>query len=681
VVKRDEDMESSLVDIVLNRLEGKPLAEPAADLLLAALDSDESLSAQLGGQAAERSAHGGPESEAKPEPAGAYLKSLTVGGFRGIGQAATLNLQPGPGLTVIVGRNGSGKSSFAEALEVLLTGELKRWEKLSAVWRQGWRSMHQPDQAEIAAEILMDGAGPAQVQRTWPAGADFTGSSASVQIPGQKSEGLERLGWSQALADYRPFLSHSELEAFFGSPSGLYELLASVLGLEDMTLAAGRLAQARLAREHALRDLKRKLPGLLVMLEDAGDERAGPILDALSGSWDLAAAQRGATGAGAATGGSDLARLRGLAQLAAPAPADVRAAVTALQNAVSGLDAVAGSPAGQARELAGLLTAALNHHRAHGDGDCPVCGRPGALTTRWHQDTRAQVNRLTEQAQAAESAELAASDARRLAVALLQPPPPALTEAPLPGVDPAPALVAWQAWARPPDNAAAATADGLRALARHLDHALEPLQAAVGTICDQATAIYSERQDAWSPVAAAVCTWCTEAEGALDGLAPVPAIKDAEKWLKAATDDIRNERLAPLARQARSIWGMLRQESNVDLGAIRLAGSSTQRRVDLQVSVDGAPGSALGVMSQGKVNALALAVFLPRARLPESPFRFLVIDDPVQAMDPAKVDGLARVLEKAAADRQVIVFTHDNRLTQAVRQLRRSPRANTILGY
>jgi hypothetical protein len=75
-------------------------------------------------------------------------------------------------------------------------------------------------------------------------------------------------------------------------------------------------------------------------------------------------------------------------------------------------------------------------------------------------------------------------------------------------------------------------------------------------------------------------------------------------------------------------------------------------------------------MSQGEVNALALAVFLPRARLPASPFRFLVIDDPVQAMDPAKVDGLARVLDKAASDRQVIVFTHDNRLVQAVRQLR-----------
>ena len=38
-------------------------------------------------------------------------------------------------------------------------------------------------------------------------------------------------------------------------------------------------------------------------------------------------------------------------------------------------------------------------------------------------------------------------------------------------------------------------------------------------------------------------------------------------------------------------------------------------------------------------------------------------------MDPAKVDGLARVLESTASGRQVIVFTHDNRLAQAVRHL------------
>jgi hypothetical protein len=74
-------------------------------------------------------------------------------------------------------------------------------------------------------------------------------------------------------------------------------------------------------------------------------------------------------------------------------------------------------------------------------------------------------------------------------------------------------------------------------------------------------------------------------------------------------------------------------------------------------------------MSQGEINALALSIFLPRATMTASPFRFLVIDDPVQAMDPAKVDGLAKVLNKVAKDRQVIVFTHDNRLAAAIRDL------------
>lgn len=47
----------------------------------------------------------------------------------------------------------------------------------------------------------------------------------------------------------------------------------------------------------------------------------------------------------------------------------------------------------------------------------------------------------------------------------------------------------------------------------------------------------------------------------------------------------------------------------------------------------------------------------------------MVIDDPVQAMDPSKVDGMARVLSQVAEDRQVVVFTHDNRLPDALRNL------------
>jgi energy-coupling factor transporter ATP-binding protein EcfA2 len=662
-------MDDVLLGIVVRRLDAVPLAGPAADLLLAALESDESLAAQLGGEP--RPESGAPVDMTSPQAAGAYLQSLTVSGFRGIGAPATLEVAPRPGLTLVVGRNGSGKSSFAEALEVLLTGNLRRWDKLSVVWRQGWRSVHQPDAARISAEFLVEGAGVAVIQRTWPRGADFTRSSAWVQVAGEKQAGIERLGWTTALADYRPFLSHSELEAFFGSPSGLYELLASVLGLEDLTLAAARLAQARKVREAALGEVKKRLPDLLARLEAADDERAAACHRALAGrSWDLAAARSVAGGRQLEPIGGELDRLRRLAVLTSPAADAVRDAANELRRAAADLDATAGTAAGRARALADLLTAALRHHDAHGDGDCPVCGRSGALTSQWRRATEEEVARLTSEAQAADDAERTAAKARRLATSLIQPPAEVLlAEAPLPGVDTTAARAAWQRWASPPEAASAGGAAGLRVLAGHLDQALEPFTEQLGQLVARASAEVSRRDDSWIPFAAEVSSWCADAAAAQEGLAPVAEIKAAERWLKGATDDIRNERLAPLADEARAIWAMLRQESNVDLGTIRLAGSATQRHVELNVSVDGAPGSALGVMSQGEVNALALSVFLPRATLPASTFRFLVIDDPVQAMDPAKVDGLARVLQRTAADRQIIVFTHDNRLAQAVRQL------------
>ena len=142
-----------------------------------------------------------------------------------------------------------------------------------------------------------------------------------------------------------------------------------------------------------------------------------------------------------------------------------------------------------------------------------------------------------------------------------------------------------------------------------------------------------------------------------------------EGLYKQAEAKVRTERFQPIADRSAKLWEGLRQQSNVNLERVSLEGQTTQRRVDLDVTVDGSATSALGVMSQGELHALALALFLPRVTAPESPFRFLLVDDPVQAMDPARVDGLARVLNDVAEDRQVIVFTHDDRLPSACRRL------------
>lgn len=660
-------MDDVLLEIVLERLEKDPLADEATNLLLAALENEESLSAQLSGEAAGRPS-AAPVGVAPPEPAGAYLRSLTVNGFRGIGSAATLELEPGPGLTVVVGRNGSGKSTFAEGLEVLLTGELKRWQEVkAAVWREGWRNLHGPGQVRLSADLLLETAGSATAERSWDSDAGFAESRAAVQVSGQKRADLSRLGWQDALVTYRPFLSHSELEAFLRGPSQLYDLLSSVLGLDGLDLAEKYLAAARKEREDAVKAVNADLPGLLGLLGSVDDERARSCHDTLgSRKRDLRHALAIATGSPTVQPDGEIGRLQLLSQLTLPTREQADDAAAALRTAADALALAAGSETGQALELAKLLGSALEHYHVHGTGPCPVCGCAGALDEQWRERTEQEITRLKTQASQAQQAHAAAADAHSKARELFLPVPSVLTGPPIGPAEPQSAGLAWAAWVKHPDQGGQ---DGLRQLAAHIELAWPALSQAVAALASSAESELRAREDRWAPVAKDVVAWCKRAQDADAMAQAVPALKAAIAWLKSAINDIRNDRLAPLGEQARAIWSRLRQESNVDLGAIRLSGSANRRQVDVKVTVDGAPGMALGVMSQGEVNALALSIFLPRATIAASPFRFLVIDDPVQAMDPAKVEGLARVLEDVSRSRQVLVFTHDDRLPEAVRRL------------
>jgi hypothetical protein len=90
--------------------------------------------------------------------------------------------------------------------------------------------------------------------------------------------------------------------------------------------------------------------------------------------------------------------------------------------------------------------------------------------------------------------------------------------------------------------------------------------------------------------------------------------------------------------------------------------------VQIGATIDGADAGGMAVLSQGELHALALSLFIPRATMASSPFRFLILDDPVQAMDPAKIDGLVDLLGELATDRQVVVLSHDDRLPAAIRR-------------
>jgi hypothetical protein len=240
------------------------------------------------------------------------------------------------------------------------------------------------------------------------------------------------------------------------------------------------------------------------------------------------------------------------------------------------------------------------------------------------------------------------------------------TVSPLPDVDDpelttlSSAIEARAAWV-------AAPTDDL-SLADHLVATESLLIDAYSELRDQANQLVGNREDLWGPLALRLGQWVTHKQQQMEQEPRAAELKQALDWLKDNAAVLRNERLEPLADRAREIWATLRQESNVGLDAIRLEGEATRRRVELDADVDGVKAGAFGVMSQGELHALALALFLPRATAPESPFRFVVLDDPIQAMDPTKVEGFVTVMQKLAVDRQVIVLSHDDRLPAAVRR-------------
>ena len=256
--------------------------------VLAACEGRDALNQQLGGaKPAQRSTR---LSTAIPvvEPPGAYLRSITVEGFRGIGPRTTLTLKPGPGLTLVVGRNGSGKSSFAEGLEFLLTGRNRRWDERPTAWKDGWRNLHHKNTALIA-EFSSKAPARRSSRASGRLEADLHESEATWQPHGKPKKPLGDLGWDTALTAYRPFLPYSELgDLLTDKPAALHDALSKVLGLEDLTDAQKLLQEARLARQHQVEEVAERLDPLLTRLQEivdaAADGRASAMLKALTAS-------------------------------------------------------------------------------------------------------------------------------------------------------------------------------------------------------------------------------------------------------------------------------------------------------------------------------------------------------------------------------------------------------------
>ena len=640
------------IDRAMQRLDHTSLDSDVADIARRALQATRS-SASLEGT--------------DDTPAGAYLRSMSVAGFRGIGERADLEVQPGPGLTLVVGRNGSGKSSFADALEFLLTGDAMRWSKRTADWKKGWRNLHAGQDTVIDAEFLVpDEANPVTLHYAWGSSDAIEGGAGWAQPLGRPRTSLAEFGWLDAAESARPFLSYSEVGTMLEQgPSKLYDAMSKILGLDALVIASEELRHDRLARSKAIKAAESELTeSVLPRLRESDDPRAQRCAVAFdSPVWDLETV-REILGGDIGTGASeDIGLLRATAGVRIASPEHVDLLAADARDAIARRDDLAGTDTQRAAALGDLLKRATKFHDDHDSLDCPVCGSIGVLDEAWHNSAQASIVRLE-----AEAAEVRSAD-RRVVEAFAsfrdaaRPAEGRYDALSVLGVD-TERLIAAQDHL----NDALGAADG-PVMLEQVTATFTAYADALELVKSQAQAEADRRNDAWRPLALELSGWLTRGMQAQEDKDAVADIHKAEKWIRQIAAEIRTERFEPIAAQAQAVWSQLSLNSNVELRDLVLSGTTTTRRLNIDVTVDGVEGVALGVMSQGELHSLALSLFLPRATLDESPFRFVVIDDPVQAMDPSRVDGLARVFADIAQERQVIVFTHDDRLPEAFRRL------------
>ncbi|GAA1084055.1 AAA family ATPase [Nocardiopsis composta] len=652
------------VRTVLGRLARSPLDGEARQWVLACLHGEEALEGLRRGEPAPDPAgllRGAEERPAHRDPGRqGYLSRIEVQGFRGIGRPAELRLRPGPGLTVVVGRNGSGKSSFAEAAEAALTGRNMRWDAMPAGWRDGWRNLHYTERTEVSVDIVHAGdPAPTRVTRYW-AGDSVRSARGRVIAPDGTDGPLRSLGWGPDLERYRPFLSYDELgRAVNGRAAELYDTITALLGLTGMTEAERALAKA-CARLAKLRDRPRNdLDHLIARLRESGDHRAARALEVLgSGELDLDRLAAIAADDGPADPAAERV-LRRLRRLAVPERALLTDVVNELRGAAMELAMAAGTKGDRARGTVLLLRQALEHHERHpAETDCPACGTGGALGGEWARRARAEIARLEPVAESASAAYRRVEAARDQARFLMAPRPSWLPEESELGR-------IWTEWA-----AGAEIADPVQ-LAEHIEGTGRRLRSAALAARKEAGRRLDAPDDGWSALAEMLAAWVEDAHAAVAARERLDAAEQALEWFSGLAKEVRDERLGPLAAQTEHVWHRLRQERRIDLESLRLVGRGARRRVEVDVAVDGAEAeqNAPGLLSQGEFQALALSICLPRTLAAGNPFGFLVLDDPVQAMDTETVEGLAGVLAEVGAHRQIIVFTHDTRLPEALHRL------------
>lgn len=593
------------------------------------------------------------------------LIRVAVQGYQGVTEPLTIDLDPSPGITVLIGRNGSGKSSVADAIETALHGEPRAPSTTGSGGNAPlWDREHchrDADEAHVEVTLL---AGPETLTLGVRLGSDGTITRSAVHAKGgtRTEVDLAATPWSSALAGHRPVFGYATVERQVQRARNLREFLEPLLAFggcfEELQRAVDAAGTASAAAQKQWSQARTQAQQRVAQVdrERSGNELPDIEWPEVTDDPDTWLATVQLTDSGTATPEITLAHHDRLHAAAG-------AAATALDELETAETAPAADPI-----LARLTSPLTDLHRAaghldqHGD-TCPVCRQPA---DGW-PDTLAATLDATSAARADDApfrkrlGEL--RDAVDTDLALIER-----------VVTPDGAAHALHAAAAP---ALAVGAALRRALDDHGRRAVTEVRTAVRAAHTQLTSA------GWREAVTAIADhtdrrrqWLRARRAAVDPFlgvwrevdaeaAAAPSWTAADKCLRALQDQLRTERTRSLRALAdTSVRALL-----ADVG-LTIRGLTVQTtKADVRIVDDNGVPMRLAQLSAGQRNALLLAPLLAVAR--GGPFGFLVLDDPVHAFDQIRVDRLAHLIHELAADRRVVVLTHDDRLKEHL--LVRSP--------
>ncbi|MGI8309341.1 hypothetical protein [Saccharopolyspora hattusasensis] len=595
------------------------------------------------------------------------LRTLRITGFRGVAKPFVWRI-PGPGNVVLVhAENGAGKSSLSDGLRVTLHGGIRHCPAfVHDDLRRQQPLNHDVTSAAVDVELLGDKAH--QLKLNWRLGPAPTADAqpaerctASWSMPGTAEAERHVLGsrWAETVAAHRPVISYDELNHHLRDAARLSRFCTEALALgpnwSSLHAYISRRLEVAVRAAEQWAELRRNVAAELTTLDAELTEQhplveppepvALPDLGADVGNWFTQV-----------FGDSNV------VELPAPIRPDLRIRLT--EAFADTADAMAGyrrarnsvrnaAPIG---ETPGETIAAIRQLLATTGGEqacCPLCatetGWPGISRTSRELQAIDEEFALVKHLMT-ELARLLGGEVRLALEAAEQ----------LPGVD---------------------------AVARELTHLVRPLRGR--------HELRGELDEAWPLLIKLLADDSFEARvlqvlDALISTADVPGYwhrsraricrqladfhadqgdvaNNVETWRAAldrligAYEQVRDNRVRSLAADIEAVLRDFLPDTGFAGLQMSITGTLGEpERAELMLRFGERLASA-GALSAGQFNALMLSVLLGSNAA--GPFRFLVLDDPVHALDETRIQVLCRHLARLAEqDRQVVVFTHNEQL-------------------